>query len=61
MTDYATTMGWFPDLNHAIAIQLNMDGDRMIDKPLPVLMIEFATIALTELGKTDPPATGPKD
>ncbi len=58
MTGYASAMGWFPDLDLAIAIQLNMDGDRTIGKPLPVLMIEFAEVAVNELGLGQAKPTG---
>lgn len=50
MPGYESTMGWFPELDIAVGLQLNMDGDRKVGKPLPLFLVDFATIAKQELG-----------
>ncbi|MFT7486670.1 MAG: D-alanyl-D-alanine carboxypeptidase, partial [Candidatus Paceibacteria bacterium] len=49
MTGYQSVMGWYPDLDLAIAFQMNMDSDRKIGMPLSRLLMSFAKIAAEEL------------
>lgn len=51
MPGYMTAMGYFPEQDIAIAIQVNTDDGRAIGGPLPVLAQQLAQVAAEELAK----------
>ena len=50
MVGYQSAMGWFSEVDIAVAFQMNTDQDRKIGAPLPRLLVRFASIAAEELG-----------
>jgi len=51
MPGYETAMGYLPEVDIAVAVQVNTDDGRVVGKPLVMLAIELATLAAEELGE----------
>jgi len=49
MPGYETAMGYLPEVGIAAAVQVNSDDGRAVGRPLPMLLVELATIATEEL------------
>ena len=60
MTGYEASTAWFPELEVAAALQLNMDGNRELGKPLPLVLVDLVALAAGELGLELPEQPSPE-
>ena len=51
MTGYTATMGYFPDIEVAVALMLNTDNGRVLGMPLDRVTLTLASIAKEELDR----------